>query len=43
MKQIWWLRIIFVQACLAMLGSLYFSNFGDPIANIAAGSLFGGM
>lgn len=31
---------IFVQALLAMLGSLYFSNFGDPIANLLAGNFF---
>gem|GEM_PF-3713825 len=27
-------RIIFLQASLAMLGSLYYSYFGDPIVNI---------
>lgn len=34
------LLIIFIQASLAMLGSLYYSNFGDPVANIQAGELF---
>ncbi|MCX6823456.1 MAG: disulfide bond formation protein B [candidate division SR1 bacterium] len=43
MKPIAWLRLIFVQSLLAMAGSLYFSNFGDPIANIAHGNIFGGM
>ncbi len=41
MKPIVWLRLIFVQSLLAMSGSLYFSNFGDPIANITHGNLFG--
>ncbi len=40
MKSIRYLRGIFVLALLAMLWSLYFSNFGDPIANILAGHLF---
>jgi len=43
MKSIHLLRIVFVQSLLAMLGSLYFSNFGDPIANIANGTIFGGV
>ncbi|MEI7563781.1 MAG: disulfide bond formation protein B [bacterium] len=43
MKAITWLRIIFIQALLAMSGSLYFSNFGDPLANIAHGNFFGGI
>ncbi|MGE3279033.1 MAG: disulfide bond formation protein B [Candidatus Altimarinota bacterium] len=29
--------LIFLQALLAMLGSLYFSNFGDPIENFKLG------
>jgi hypothetical protein len=28
--------LIFIQALLAVLGSLYFSNFGDPVLNIAS-------
>lgn len=28
---------IFIQALLAMLGSLYFSNFGDPVENFQLG------
>lgn len=32
--------IIFIQSFIAMLGSLYFSNFGDPVANIQAGNFF---
>lgn len=42
MKPIVLLRIIFVQSLLAMMWSLYFSNFGDPIINIAHGDVFGG-
>jgi len=38
-KLVWYL--LFAQALLAMLGSLYFSNFGDPIVNIAEGNFFG--
>lgn len=34
------LLVIFIQASLAMLGSLYYSNFGDPVANFQAGELF---
>jgi hypothetical protein len=34
------LVIIFIQSLLAMLGSLYYSNFGDPIVNISDGELF---
>lgn len=30
---------IFVQALLAVLGSLYYSTFGDPVANLQAGNL----
>ncbi len=37
-KLIWYL--IFTQALLAMLGSLYFSNFGDPVLNIIDGYPF---
>ncbi len=32
--------VIFIQAFIAMLGSLYFSNFGDPVANAQSGSIF---
>lgn len=32
--------VIFFQALIAMAGSLYFSNFGDPVANIQAGNFF---
>ncbi len=32
--------IIFIQALLAMLGSLYYSYFGDPLVNIQTGELF---
>ncbi|HMS91314.1 MAG TPA: disulfide bond formation protein B [Candidatus Absconditabacterales bacterium] len=42
MKPIVFLRIIFVQVVLAVIGSLYFSNFGDPIANTLQGHIFGG-
>lgn len=35
--------VIFVQALLAMSWSLYFSNFGDPVANIMNGHVFGGI
>lgn len=31
---------IFGMALMAMLGSLYYSNYGDPVANIANGTLF---
>ncbi len=34
------LRIVFIQSLAAMLGSLYFSNFGDPLQNIMTGQLF---
>lgn len=33
------LKIIFAQSLLAMLGSLYYSNFGDPIAHLASGEI----
>jgi len=36
-------RIIFLQASLAMLGSLYYSYFGDPIVNIQTWELFSAM
>jgi len=36
------LKIIFIQALVATLGSLYYSNFGDPVADIANGTLFEG-
>lgn len=32
--------IIFIQALLAMLGSLYFSNFGDPLQGLFSGTGF---
>lgn len=41
MKSIQYLRIAFLQSVLAILGSLYFSNFWDPIANIVHGNFFG--
>ncbi len=31
---------IFGMALVSMLGSLYFSNYGDPVANIAQSTLF---
>lgn len=31
---------IFLQSLVAMLGSLYYSTFGDPVVNFAAGKLF---
>lgn len=34
------LRIIFIQALLATLGSLYYSYFGDPIVNLQTWELF---
>lgn len=33
-------QIIFVQALIATLGSLYYSYFGDPILNLQTGQLF---
>ncbi|MBP6910821.1 disulfide bond formation protein B [Patescibacteria group bacterium] len=32
--------VIFIQAMIAMMGSLYFSNFGDPVSNAQAGNFF---
>jgi hypothetical protein len=32
--------LIFLQAFVAMLGSLYFSTFGDPVKNIMEGNPF---
>lgn len=32
--------IVFIQAFLATSGSLYYSTFGDPIANLMVGNLF---
>lgn len=32
--------LVFLQALIAMLGSLYFSTFGDPVKNILAHTLF---
>ncbi len=31
---------IFLQALVATLGSLYFSTYGDPVANLMSGRLF---
>jgi len=31
---------IFIQSLAAMVGSLYYSTFGDPVANLAAKNLF---
>jgi disulfide bond formation protein DsbB len=31
---------IFLQALIAMLGSLYYSNFGDPIENLKIGAFW---
>jgi disulfide bond formation protein DsbB len=31
---------IFLQALIAMLGSLYFSTYGDPVKNLIAGRIF---
>ena len=33
-------RVIFIQALLATLWSLYYSYFGDPVFNIQTGELF---
>lgn len=33
-------RIIFLVSLAALLGSLYFSNFGDPLADISNRTLF---
>lgn len=35
-RVIWYL--IFIQALIATLGSLYYSTFGDPVANLLNGS-----
>lgn len=32
--------LIFIQALIAMLGSLYYSNFGDPIENLQVGAFW---
>lgn len=32
---------IFLQAFLALIGSMYYSSFGDPVANLMSGTLFG--
>ncbi len=39
-KQRYYAYGILVMALLAVIGSLYFSNFGDPIKNITDGVLF---
>lgn len=38
-QQIIWLLILF-QTLAGMLGSLYFSSFGDPVFNLRYGNLF---
>ncbi len=38
-QELIWMTI-FVQGMLAILGSLYYSTFGDPVANVVAGNLF---
>ena len=35
-----WLWLIFIVSTLAMLGSLYFWYFGDPVKNLASGEFF---
>ncbi|USN57075.1 MAG: hypothetical protein H6766_01005 [Candidatus Peribacteria bacterium] len=35
-KQLWW-RVIIIQALLALIGSLYYSTFGDPVYNLTMG------
>lgn len=40
-QQLLWIGI-FLQALVAMIGSLYFSTFGDPVKNLIAGQLFQG-
>ena len=32
--------VIFFQALVAMLGSLYFEHFGDPVVNAQSGNFF---
>lgn len=39
-KQRWIWYLILIQALLAMGGSLFYSNFGDPVANLSQGYLF---
>lgn len=34
------LHIIFVQALLATLGSLYYGRYGDPVLNVMSGDVF---
>lgn len=36
--QQWLHLIIFLQALVAMVGSLYYSTFGDPVANLQRGT-----
>lgn len=40
-RTIWY--FIFAQAFIAMLGSLYYGFFGDPVVNIINGTYFSGM
>lgn len=36
----YWLLIIFIQALIATLGSLYYGFFGDPVANMITKDFF---
>jgi len=36
------IKLICMQSILAMSGSLYYSNFGDPVVDIMQGTLFSG-
>ncbi len=40
MSNRWWRSLITWQAIIAILGSLYYSFYGDPVANIMAWTLF---
>lgn len=40
MKKFYLLVMIFVQALIAMLWSLYYGFYGDPVQNIIAGNFF---
>lgn len=39
-KNHWWQYLILVQSILAILWSLYYQYFGDPVANTLTGNLF---
>lgn len=41
-KNHWGQYVIFVQASIAMLWSLYYQYYGDPVANIINGAVFHG-